>query len=288
MLRSMTAFARKEQSTPFGQIAWEIRSVNHRYLEPSFRLPEEFRALEGALREKLGKVLNRGKVDCTLRYKPTAATAEEIIVNEKYLQQLIAALKKVDAITETTTTLRSTDLLRWPGVTEESEQDHSELHKVALSIFNEALNDVVASRESEGERLRPLITERCTTIGEIVTGVRGRRPQVLAALEAKLKERLVDVADRGDPGRLEQELVIYATKLDVDEELDRLECHLQEVEKVLKTKKPVGRRLDFLMQEFNREANTLCSKSGDAELTRLGLSLKTLIDQMREQVQNVE
>lgn len=288
MLKSMTAFARKEQSTAFGQIAWEIRSVNHRYLDLSFRLPDEFRALEGTLREKLGAKLNRGKVDCSLRFKPVAAHSDDIVVNEALLKQLVDALGKVDAITGTTTTLRSTDLLRWPGVTQEPEQDLSELHRVTLELFDQALEDLIKVREGEGQRLMPMISSRCSDIAEIVGQVRTRRPQVLQALETKLRERLEDVAERGEPGRLEQELVIYAQKLDVDEELDRLGSHLEEATKVLASKKPVGRRLDFLMQEFNREANTLSSKSQDAETTKLAVDMKVLIEQMREQIQNIE
>jgi len=288
MLRSMTAFARQEKSTNDGDLVCEIRSVNHRYLEASLRLPEEFRALEAGLRERLQKRLGRGKIECHLRFRPSASKATELLVNEDYTKALLKACTEVEDWMHNPARLSVMEVMRWPGVIMEDETDMGPLHKEALSLVEATIDDLVVSRTSEGERTQSMLEQRCEAISEIVAQVRVLRPQLMTALRDKMKQRIDELDIEADPQRLEQELAMIAQKLDVDEELDRLDSHLEEMKSVFKRKEPVGRRLDFLMQEFNREANTLGSKSHDSETTRLAVELKVLIEQMREQVQNIE
>ncbi len=290
MIRSMTAFARSEEQTEGGALVWELRSVNHRYLEVSLRMPEEFRILETRVRELLQKRLGRGKVECNLRFRATSAQGGEgeILVNEPRVLDLLKACEQVEDWMVNPARVTALEILKWPGAILESETDMAPLHEAAMTLLDKALDDLIASREAEGERIEAMIKQRCESIADIVQQVRKRRPEVMASLREKLLQRIADLDVDADPQRVEQELVMIAQKLDVDEELDRLDSHLVEVANVLKRNEPVGRRLDFLMQEFNRESNTLGSKSQDSETTKAAVDLKVLIEQMREQVQNIE
>jgi len=260
MTRSMTAFARQESQQSWGSLTWELRSVNHRYLEPHLRLPELFRELEGPLREKLRKTLSRGKVECTLRFVPEARQ-QTLTVNEDYVSQLIAAADQVQQLLPESKALDPLDVLRWPGVLKDTELDMDEVKQCALDTFADALQDLVKGREREGVELAGLIEQRLAAISEIVAEVRERMPQILQAQRDNLANRLAELKVELEEGRLEQEITILAQKADVDEEMDRLDTHVQEVRRILKQKGAIGRRLDFLMQELNREANTLSSKS---------------------------
>jgi len=289
MTRSMTAFARQEAEHAWGSLIWEIRSVNHRYLEPHLRLPESLRDLEGSLREQLRKKLSRGKVECTLRFHPEAQ-AQQLTVNTDFAKELIAAADEVAALSLSGNTqpMNPLDVLRWPGVLQDAQIDMDQVKAEALKLFGTALDDLIAGREREGKELNGLIEQRLAAIAEIVVEVRSKLPEILQAQRDNLRSRLEELKEDLDEGRLEQEMVILAQKADVDEEMDRLNTHVQEVRRVLNQKGPIGRRLDFLMQELNREANTLSSKSIVAETTQCAVELKVLIEQMREQIQNIE
>ena len=288
MLRSMTAFARHEQTSAWGAIAWELRSVNHRYLEASIRLPETLRSLETPARERIAAALSRGKVEGTLKLQTAGAALTAITLNYPLVERLLEVAGELEHLMGPGAGLRLADVMRWPGVINEPEPDLDAIKQAILDSLDAALAELVATREREGERTAELLRQRCAAIRVQVKLVRGRRPEVLARWRDKLLNRLADIAVDADPGRLEQELALIAQRLDVDEELDRLDTHLDEIEAVLKRKEPVGRRLDFLMQELNREANTLSSKSADSETTRAAVELKVLIEQMREQIQNIE
>ncbi len=292
MIKSMTAFSRVQQSNDSGEIVWELKSVNHRYLEPGFKLPDDFKQIEPAIRQKLGQSLKRGKLDISLRYRLSTQDATNINLNEELVKQLRQVEQDVLKIVHEGHSLSVADILRWPGVVDESARDFSPLHELAVSSFDEALQQLVANREREGQALHEMIATRCQQISDIVRQVQQRRPQMLEAMRQKwtnqLDEKLAQWSETADAGRLEQELVILAQKIDVEEELDRLLAHIAEVESVLQRDEAVGRRLDFLMQELNREANTLSSKSQDTETTRLAVDIKVLIEQIREQVQNIE
>ncbi len=288
MLRSMTAFARREADTETGVISWEIRSLNHRYLEPGLRLPEELRAAEAAVRERLGKRLARGKVECTCRYRPLSAGAVPVDIDADNLARLLVACDKVAAELPAAVPLNPLDILRWPGVLQENVVDTEPLVSSALTLLDRTLDDLVANREREGEQIAGLLRQRCDAMSALVMKARELLPGIRAALRTRLETRLAELDIPADPGRLEQELVLQLQKVDVDEEMDRLQNHIEEVRRVLERREPIGRRLDFLMQELNREANTLGSKSVSSETTGISVELKVLIEQMREQVQNVE
>ncbi|SER18658.1 TIGR00255 family protein [Amphritea atlantica] len=287
MTRSMTAFARQEMQHEWGSLIWEVRSVNHRYLEPHLRLPESLRDLEGPLRETLRNKLSRGKVECTLRFVPEAQS-QTLTVNEAFARELLAAAQQVENLLPVSKPIDTMDLLRWPGVLQDTRLDMDAVKKASLTLFHKALDELIDSRGREGVELAALIDQRLDTITEIVTEVRSKLPGILQAQRDNLRARLEDLKAELDEGRLEQEMVILAQKADVDEEMDRLNTHVQEVKRVLKSKGPVGRRLDFLMQELNREANTLSSKSIVSDTTQSAVELKVLIEQMREQIQNIE
>ncbi|MBV1790647.1 YicC family protein [Marinobacterium sp. D7] len=287
MTRSMTAFARQELHREWGTLTWEIRSVNHRYLEPHLRLPESLRDLEGALREKLRTSLSRGKVECTLRFVAEAG-AQTLNVDQSRAQEVIAAATQVRALMPDSAPLDTFQVLGWPGVLVETELDMDRIKREALALFDGALADLSAGREREGAELSQLIRQRLDSISEIVAEVRGLMPKILAAQREAMRTRIEEMKVEADPMRLEQELVLVAQRADVDEEMDRLDTHVQEVRRVLGQKGPIGRRLDFLMQELNREANTLSSKSIVASTTQRAVELKVLIEQMREQIQNIE
>ena len=292
MIRSMTAFARVQQSCDAGSVTWEIRSVNHRYLEPGFKLPEDFKQLETDIRKRITTGLKRGKVDIGMRYKLEQEQQSGIQLNQEIVHNLRKVEHEVLNIVHEGSKLSVSDILSWPGVIGEVQKDLSALHAIALSAFDAALVQLVETRETEGAALDEMIRSRCAQISVIVTELRKHRPKVLAALrekwEANLDEKLQQWRELANESRLEQELVMLAQKLDVDEELDRLDTHITEVLNVLDRDEEVGRRLDFLMQELNREANTLGSKSQDSDTTQLAVDLKVLIEQMREQVQNIE
>jgi uncharacterized protein (TIGR00255 family) len=288
MTKSMTAFARESATGHLGEFTWELRSVNHRFLEPHIRLPEELRALEPALRERISARLGRGKLDCTLRYVARPGVGTGLRVNRNLVTQLLAAGEEVAAMVGRSAEPAWFDLLRWPGVLEEPERDMDAVSHEALALLEQALDALEATREREGARLARLILDRCDRLQTSVAVVRGLMPRVLAGIRRRLVDRLAEVTTELDPNRLEQELALLAHRLDVDEEMDRLDAHIDEVRSVVNGNQPAGRRLDFLMQELNREANTLASKSSDLEVTRAGVDMKVLIEQMREQVQNLE
>jgi uncharacterized protein (TIGR00255 family) len=288
MISSMTAFAREEYRGELGVMSWEIRSVNHRYLEAFLRLPEELRVLESSVRERLNARLGRGKLDLSLKFKPGAGAEAGLQINRRMVDQLMAAEQEMAHMLHCDTYLRPLDLLRWPGVLEEQEQDYTPVKQQAMALLETALDSLIDSRLREGERLAEIVRQRCDAMQVQVDRVRDLMPEVLENVRARIRERLSEVMDELDEGRVEQEMALLAQRLDVDEEMDRLETHLAEVERVLGSDEPVGRRLDFLMQELNREANTLSSKSNDVEVTRAGVEMKVLIEQMREQIQNIE
>ncbi|HEC16674.1 MAG TPA: YicC family protein [Sedimenticola sp.] len=288
MIHSMTAFARQEHRDDQGELVWELRSVNHRYLEAFVRLPEEMRAMEPLVRERLNKRLGRGKIDCSLRFRPAHAAVAALDVNERLAGQLMEAADKVGHLLHEAVPPSIMDVLRWPGVLEVEPQDLSPVQAQAADLLDRAIDSLIETRRREGGRLAELIRQRNAAMREQVAQVKQRIPQVLEAVRERLRARLGELMEELDPGRLEQEMVLLAQRLDVDEEMDRLHTHLDEVDRVLRQDEPVGRRLDFLMQELNREVNTLASKSNDAEITRAAVDMKVLIEQMREQVQNIE
>ena len=288
MICSMTAFARKEYRDDQGELIWELRSVNHRYLETSVRLPEELRVLEPVVRERLGKRLSRGKVDCSLRFRPSQSAAATMKTNERLAKQLLEASEEIGHLIHEGVPPSIMDVLRWPGVLEIEAQDLSPIQKQAAELLEEAIDSLIETRRREGEKLAEMIRERTTAMGGHVARVREVMPQILEGIRGRLLVRLEEVSQELDPGRVEQEMVVLTQRLDVDEEMDRLGAHLDEVDRVLQQGEPVGRRLDFLMQELNRETNTLSSKSNDVETTRIAVDMKVLIEQMREQVQNIE
>ena len=288
MISSMTAFAREEYRGDLGELSWEIRSVNHRYLEVFLRLPEELRVLETAVRERISARLSRGKLDVGLKFKHGEMSEVELRVNRRMLDQLIAADQQVAEILHMDSYLKPLELLRWPGVLQEQEQDFTPVKQQALELLDKTLESLVESRQREGSRLSEIVLQRCHAMYEQVTKVKELMPEVLKEVKARIQERLLEVMESLDENRLEQEMALLAQRLDVAEEMDRLEAHLQEVERVLGADEPVGRRLDFLMQELNRETNTLASKSNNVVVTRLAVEMKVLIEQMREQIQNIE
>ncbi|MCP4487444.1 MAG: YicC family protein [Gammaproteobacteria bacterium] len=292
MLRSMTAFARVQENCDDGSVTWEIRSVNHRYLEPGIKLPDEFKALEPEVRKQLSEYLTRGKLDISLRYRLNRSNPAGIVLNQEIVRDLRQVEQEVLNIVHEGSKLSVADILGWPGVIAEIENDMSPLIELARSGLKKALAQLVDSRQSEGQALAKLIATRCSQVTKIIVKLREHRPAMITNMhekwKANIEEKLQKWVDSANEGRLEQELAILTQKLDVDEELDRIDTHIAEVENVLKRKEAVGRRLDFLMQELNREANTLASKSQDSMTTQWSVDLKVLIEQMREQVQNIE
>lgn len=286
-VHSMTAFARRDARTPWGDLAWEVRSVNHRYLDIGRKLPDPLRGLEPAMREAVAARVKRGKVDLMLSYQPSA-TSGELALDEDLLRRLVDLAHRVEVLAHNVASLSTADLLNWPGVVKTAPVDEEALQKAALALLGEALDDLVAARAREGARLADLIGDRLDRMAALVAEVRAILPELVPAFRRRLEERLGELRDQLEPGRLEQEIVLFAQKADVTEELDRLEAHIKEVRHILAKGGAVGRRLDFLMQEFNREANTLGSKATDLRLTNAAVELKVLIEQVREQVQNIE
>jgi len=287
MTRSMTGFARSQAEGEWGVLVWELRSVNHRYLDIHPRLPDALRVLEPAIREAVGQVLSRGKVEVTARLQ-SADASQAIEIDPERLDALSEALSQVRSRVIDCQAPDALRLLTYPGVQRESEPDTQRLHADALAALDDALKQMQAMRADEGGRLAAMLLERARAIGEHADGAAARLPQVREAWHDKLRTRLAELDVDADPARLEQELIFTAQRMDVAEELDRLHSHIAALEQALQKEEPIGRRLDFLMQEFNREANTLGSKSQDAELTAHAVEMKVLIEQMREQVQNIE
>jgi len=287
MTLSMTAFARREASTTWGKLVWEVRSVNHRYLDVALRLPEELRALEPTVRARVADCAVRGRVDAALYWKP-AEGGDAFDVNEAQLTRVAQALASLGRLGVATAPANALDLLRWPGVLRTAALDVEGLGAAALALLGQALDELRETRVREGAHMKQFMLERLAAIDVQVQSVRNLLPEVIAAHRERLTARLAELKTELDAVRVEQEIVIFANRTDVAEELERLGAHTQEARRVLDAGGQVGRRLDFLMQEFNREANTLASKSADLRVTGAAVELKVLIEQMREQVQNLE
>ena len=288
MIASMTGFARREISGSWGALVCELRSVNHRFLESGFRLPDDLRAIEGELRQRLARELKRGKVDCSMTHRRVQGAESALEIDPAALERLLTTVREISRTLPGNHTVNALDVLRWPGVLRD-ESDHSEeLLEAARALFGATVEELIAARAREGQRLRELLEQRCNGLDALVAQVRARLPEVHARVRARLDERLAELKANVDQERLEQELAILLQRLDVDEELDRLTGHIAEIRRVIGGSEPAGRRLDFLMQELNREANTLSSKSQDLDTTRSAVDMKVIIEQMREQVQNAE
>lgn len=288
MIRSMTGFARRERQGPWGTLICELRTVNHRYLEISSRLPEDLRAVDPELRQLIGAALRRGKVDATITFKPTAGNIRELQVDIAIVQAVIERLRAIQIQIGDPEPIKAIDVLRWPGAVKEAEQDSSPILQEALELLREALTALNEMRAREGERIREMLLQRCAAMQSQVAIVKARLPEISQRLRARVLDRIAQLQVTPAMDRLEQELAILAQRMDVDEELDRLGSHLTEIASALDSNEPAGRRLDFLMQELNREANTLSSKSQDVETTRAAVDMKVIIEQMREQIQNIE
>ena len=287
MIYSMTAFARLEVKKDWGDAVWEIRSVNQRYLENFFRLPEQFRGLENTLREKLRQSLTRGKIECSLRIETKKQTNAELNLNKELANQVIQSLQWIKAQAGEGE-ISLTDVLRYPGVVEAQEQDLDAISQDLLTAFDDLLTDFIAMRGREGEKLNDIIRQRLDAIAVEADKVRSQMPAVLQWQRERLLQRFEDAQVNLDPQRVEQEMILLAQRVDVAEELDRLQMHVKETTNILKKGGAVGRKLDFMMQELNRESNTLASKSINADITASAVELKVLIEQMREQIQNLE
>ncbi|WP_075187165.1 YicC/YloC family endoribonuclease [Teredinibacter haidensis] len=288
MPRSMTGFARQQAEHSWGQLSCEIRSVNHRYLEPSIRLSDALRAQETALREMLRKGVSRGKVEVSVHLKTEASNENDLALNQALTNQIAALAKQVSMQIDNPAQINPLEILRWPGVIQAAEINPDELAKAAVDLFSTTLSMLIENREREGEELKNFILQRLETIGKHVKVVREQLPELQAAYKEKLRGKVEALKIDVDEDRFNQEVVYVCQKSDVAEELDRLDAHIQEVTHTLKQEGPIGRRMDFLMQELNREANTLSSKSMSSETSQIAVDLKVLIEQMREQVQNIE
>ncbi len=293
MIYSMTAFSRQESDTENGHLVWELRSVNHRFSEVSLRLPEELRFLEPKIREQVAKRIKRGKIDATLRFQATNQSAEDneppaLEIDKALVETLAHVTREIDQLLYNAAPINALEILQWPGVLKAPEKNTQQLVADAQVLLESALVDLLDSRAREGEKLKAVIEARCAAIDVQVKIVTERLPEILRATRERLEKRLAEIQGELDPARLEQEVVLLLNKADVDEEIERLKAHVDEVRRVLAQDEPVGRRLDFLMQELNREANTLGSKSVHTDTTAVSVELKVLIEQMREQIQNIE
>lgn len=288
MITSMTAFARQEVQTDWGVLIWEIRSVNHRYLEMQFRLPENFRELEPNLRDLLRKKLSRGKLDSSLFFRSSTEQSKQLKIDQNLLEQLRASLHRISQETGAGEQVAAIELLKWPGVLQSEELPYDKVKSTALKLYQEALKQLIQMRNQEGKALADFIGQRLKSIDTVTDEIRKRIPSVLEQQKQRLVKRFEELQISLDPSRIEQEMALIIQKADVEEELDRLSTHVKEVKRTLKQSGSVGRRLDFLMQELNREANTLSSKSIDTDITQAAVELKVLIEQMREQIQNIE
>jgi uncharacterized protein (TIGR00255 family) len=288
MIYSMTAFARIEQSESFGTFTWEIRSVNQRFLEPTFKMPEFARASEHILRENLRQTLSRGKIECSLRFDKTNQTEQTLQLNEALLQALLNANQRIAEKLPQAAAEQASTFLQWPGVIESIDIDKEQLDQALLASFQQALQQLLQHRQREGAELKAIIEQRLAVITDIANGVKQWLPDIIANQKQKLLDRFNELQLAVDPERIEQEIVFLAQKIDVDEELDRLNTHVKEIQNTLNKGGACGRRLDFLIQELNREANTLGSKSINSQTSQAAVDLKVAIEQMREQVQNIE
>jgi uncharacterized protein (TIGR00255 family) len=288
MIRSMTGFARSEIQGVWGTLVCELRTVNHRFLEVSLRLPEELRSLDGELRQLIAAALRRGKVDASIYLKSATTGAQLHELNAEVLKQLASRIAEVRSVISADAPLSALDVLRWPGVLKDVERDASPLLVATQDLVKTTLTELNDMRHREGGRIHELLAQRCEAIATQVQLVKTRLPEIAARQRERILARLATLNAQIDSERVEQELVIFAHKMDVDEEMDRLTSHLVEIRSVIASTEPAGRRLDFLMQELNRESNTLSSKSQDADTTRAAVELKVVIEQMREQIQNVE
>ena len=289
MIRSMTGFARVERQYDFGRLIWEMRSVNHRYLDIGLRLPEEFRPLEADIRQSLGQYLSRGKIEANLRFAEAAgAKGSELELNLALARELLDVHGEMARLAKSEQAPDISQMLKWPGLIEDKRPDPAPLQAAAMELLIDAVQDLQTGRGREGEQMAAAIRERLAGVTTLTESIRSWLPEIRVALKQRMLDRIADLPQPLDPGRIEQEVAILAQKIDIDEELDRLDAHVEEAYRVLELTEPVGRRLDFLMQEFNRESNTLSSKSVDQRTTQAAVDLKVLIEQMREQVQNVE
>jgi uncharacterized protein (TIGR00255 family) len=288
MIASMTGFARGEVVGPYGTVVCEIRSVNHRFLDTSLRLPESCRALEPELRQSIARELKRGKVDCTVQHRAAESATATLTIDPAVLERLLGRVRELSVAIGSQAHVDLIELLRFPGILRESTPDPEALLQAVRGLIGNTVNELGRARSREGDRLAGLIEQRCTTLAAMVGTVRQRLPEVQARARARFAERLQELGAQVEPERFEQEVLLLLQRFDVAEELDRLDGHIVEARHALAGREPAGRRLDFLMQEFNREANTLSSKSQDLETTRAAVEMKVLIEQMREQVQNVE
>ncbi|MCF6260414.1 MAG: YicC family protein [Gammaproteobacteria bacterium] len=292
MIYSMTAFSRQEGDTENGHLVWELRSVNHRFSEVSLRLPEELRFLEPKIREQVAKCIKRGKIDATLRFQTTNQSVDNespaLEIDKALVEKLAHVTREIDQLLYNAAPINALEILQWPGVLKAPEKNTQQLVADAQVLLEAALVDLLDSRAREGEKLKAVIEARCVAIDAQVKIVTERLPEILRATRERLEKRLAEIQGELDPARLEQEVVLLLNKADVDEEIERLKAHVDEVRRVLTQDEPVGRRLDFLMQELNREANTLGSKSVHTDTTAVSVELKVLIEQMREQIQNIE
>ena len=285
MVASMTAFARLEDSGEWGHAVWEIRTVNHRYLDISIRLPEELRALETSVREQVSIKLKRGKVECNLRYDSDSATGD-ISINAGLAEKIIHAARGLPI--EGSAPIDPLDVLRWPGVIDKNSPDLERLSNPVISLLDKALENILHNRHREGDQIEQMITKRCDLSLHQLRQIRDKVPEIIAIMRERHLARVQELGIELDNGRLEQEIALLSQKLDVAEELDRMETHINEVKRILTGTEPIGRRLDFLMQEMNREANTLGAKSAHIDTSNASIELKVLIEQMREQIQNIE
>jgi len=288
MTSSMTAFARTEEQTDWGNLIWEIRSVNHRYLESQFRLPENLRDIEPAIREKLRNSVSRGKIESSLFFKALPNQATEFSLNTPLLKELGGALKQIEIQHEGLQNPSALELLRWPGVLEVAELPYDNLKNIALKLYQSALEQLIKMRSQEGEALHRIVTDRLQKVATATASLNERLPSLIGNHKQKFLDRIAAAELDFDSQRLEQEVVLILQKADVSEELDRLQTHVGEVQRAFDQPSAKGRRLDFLMQELNREANTLSSKAIHPDITQVAVELKVLIEQMREQVQNIE
>lgn len=288
MIRSMTAFGGSEIEIDGYIYGWEIRSVNHRYLDINLRIPENLRVLETNFRSLLSKRLKRGKIDCSLNYQRQAENQARIRIDQPRLESLIQVMREIESEMPDTTPCSSLEMMKWPGILVEQKLDLEALESPIMELLQAAISGIIECREREGTQLEIILTDRCQSLREQVRLVRLRLPEIAGKLNSRLKSKLEVLSAEVDPVRFEQEIVMLLQKMDVDEEMDRLATHIVEVERVLKNEDIAGRRLDFLLQEMNREANTLGSKSMDNETTQACVEMKVLIEQMREQVQNIE
>ena len=288
MIRSMTAFGSSEYTSESFAIRWEIRSVNHRYLDINLRLPDNLRALEPDIRSAISKKFKRGKLDCVLTSHRQISDDEAVGVNLSQIKLLLAATEQVESIMTAPLGYSALEIMKWPGVKVEPDVDTEQLSRETLSVLQMALVALLEAREREGAQLAVLIGERCALLREQVANIRAQLPQLADNVRSKLKSRLEELHTTVEPVRFEQEVVMLLYKMDIDEEVDRLATHIDELLRVIKQNEPIGRRLDFLLQEMNREANTLGSKSTEITTTQAAVEMKVLIEQMREQVQNIE